>query len=63
MWGGNVTAIDILVKSNTLSAVRKELTRNNIRFAVVIEDIQQAIDDENPPQSEDDEELEIRQGK
>lgn len=63
MWGGNVTAIDILVRSNTLGAVREELTKNNIRFAVVIEDVQQAIDDENPPQSEDDEELEIRQGK
>ncbi|KAJ3625123.1 hypothetical protein MTP99_018686 [Tenebrio molitor] len=48
MWGGNTTSIDILVKPDSLDKVKERLTDNGIEFEVVIDDLQRAIDEENP---------------
>mgnify|MGYP000479901491 CR=1 FL=1 len=61
MWGGNVSAIDILVKPGSVEKVRKQLKEKNINFDIVINDLQKAIDEENPPLDEDD--FDNRNGK
>lgn len=61
MWGGNQTAVDILVRPDSKDTVLKSLASNTINYEVVIEDVQKAIDEENPVQEDD--ELENRQGK
>lgn len=61
MWGGDLMHIDVLVKNKSLDNVRNVLRNNQIKFDVIIDDIQKAIDEENPPISNDDE-LQIRQG-
>ncbi|KAF7278955.1 hypothetical protein GWI33_007819 [Rhynchophorus ferrugineus] len=53
MWGGNATSIDILVKSGSLNKVRQVLSDENIVYHVTINDLQKAIDEENPPLDED----------
>lgn len=50
MWGGNTTSIDILVKPNSLKKVDSILNEFNIQHEVLIEDLQKAIDEENPPE-------------
>jgi hypothetical protein len=59
MWGGNTTSIDILVKPDSLDKVKERLTDNGIEFEVVIDDLQRAIDEENPT----DIELDDRRGR
>lgn len=54
MWGANASAIDILVKPESLEKVRTVLNKQNIKFDVAIEDLQTAIDEENPPLEDDD---------
>ncbi|XP_066139755.1 carboxypeptidase B-like [Euwallacea fornicatus] len=49
MWGGNASAIDILVKPESIEKVKNALKSQNINFDVAIEDLQTAIDEENPP--------------
>lgn len=49
MWGGNSTSVDILVKPKSLGKVDKSLRENEIKFDIVIQDLQRAIDEENPP--------------
>lgn len=61
MWGGNLTYLDVLVRNQSLNAVRRQFNYNEISFDVIIDDLQKAIDEENPPITDDDE-LEIRQG-
>ncbi|KAF2896191.1 hypothetical protein ILUMI_09987, partial [Ignelater luminosus] len=53
-WGGNITSLDILVKPQSLQSVSKALLDNNIGYEVIIQDLQKAIDEENPPLNEDD---------
>lgn len=48
MWGGNATTLDILVKPNSLTKVNKMFSDSNIKYNIVIQDLQQAIDEENP---------------
>lgn len=60
-WGGNITSLDILVKPKSLKSVSKVLLENNIGYEVMIQDLQKAIDEENPPLNED-EEYEDRTG-
>lgn len=62
MWGGDLMHLDILVKNQSLDVVRDQLKHNQINYDVVIDDIQRAIDEANPPITDDDE-LQIRQGK
>ncbi|CAG9767406.1 unnamed protein product [Ceutorhynchus assimilis] len=54
MWGGNVSAVDILVKRDSIGKVRSLLNNQNIRFDVAISDLQQAIEEENPTLEEED---------
>ncbi|XP_057667015.1 carboxypeptidase B-like [Diorhabda carinulata] len=49
MWGGNRTAIDILVKPNSLRTVEEAFKEKQINFDVIIQDLQKAIDEENNP--------------
>ncbi|XP_017768607.1 PREDICTED: carboxypeptidase B-like [Nicrophorus vespilloides] len=63
MWGGNLTAIDVLVKAKSKGLVKNQLDLNGIQYEIIIDDLQKAIDDENPPVDEDEDEgLENRQG-
>nr|XP_015837881.1 PREDICTED: carboxypeptidase B [Tribolium castaneum] len=48
MWGGNSTALDILVKPDAVDHVKEKLKESGISFEVVIDDLQKAIDEENP---------------
>lgn len=50
MWGGNTSSIDILVKPNSINKVDSILRGFNIQYEVLIEDLQKAIDEENPPE-------------
>ncbi|KAJ8927855.1 hypothetical protein NQ314_019657 [Rhamnusium bicolor] len=49
MWGGNATSIDILVKPDSIDKVNAILAQENIKYEVTIDDLQKAIDEENPP--------------
>ncbi|XP_066246867.1 carboxypeptidase B-like [Euwallacea similis] len=49
MWGGNASAIDILVKPESMEKVKNALNSQHINFDVAIEDLQTAIDEENLP--------------
>lgn len=62
MWGGNASSIDILVRASSVEKVEQKLTDNKIKYELIIEDLQKAIDEENPPSS-DDEETNDRQGE
>ncbi|XP_050297839.1 carboxypeptidase B-like [Anthonomus grandis grandis] len=55
MWGGNVSAIDILVKPNAVDKVRNILSQERINYDVAIDDLQKAIDEENPPPEKEEE--------
>lgn len=61
MWGGNATYIDILVKAKSVQKVTQKLKENNIKYELLIPDVQAAIDEENPPIVEE-EETDDRQG-
>ncbi|KAI4456604.1 protease family m14 carboxypeptidase ab [Holotrichia oblita] len=62
-WGGNRTSIDVLISRPNLRTVQRRLDENLINYKVLIDDVQEAIDDENPPLNpEEDEELANRQG-
>ncbi|XP_018569082.1 carboxypeptidase B-like [Anoplophora glabripennis] len=55
MWGGNTNSIDILVKPKSLGKVDTVLRRQNIQYEVLIDDLQRAIDEENPPEEHENE--------
>lgn len=59
MWSGNGTAVDILVRGNDVYDLFKE---KNFLYDVVIDDLQQAIETENPQLPQDDSELDGRKG-
>lgn len=61
-WGGNLLAIDILVKPSSLEMVKNDFKNSNIDYKILIPDLQRAIDEENPPVTDDLEELANRQG-
>ncbi|XP_044759435.1 carboxypeptidase B-like isoform X2 [Coccinella septempunctata] len=49
MWGGNLTCIDIMVRGQHIEEVSESFARHNVDYSVIIEDLQKAIDEENPP--------------
>ncbi|XP_060521682.1 carboxypeptidase B-like [Cylas formicarius] len=53
MWGGNSSSIDILVKPNSIEKVKTALNQKSINYNIAIEDLQKAIEEENPPLEED----------
>lgn len=46
---GNGSAFDVLVRPDTISRVSRFLRERHVNFDVIIPDVQQAIDQENPP--------------
>ncbi|CAH1100449.1 unnamed protein product [Psylliodes chrysocephalus] len=58
-WGGNRTSLDILVNPINLNEVADTLRNNDILYNIIIDNLQQAIEDENPPITHDNED---RQG-
>lgn len=59
-WMGNGTAVDILIRQNS---VFDFLMQRKLVYDVVIDDLEKAIEEENPPIAEDEwSELEGRKG-
>ncbi|OAD61119.1 Carboxypeptidase B [Eufriesea mexicana] len=64
LWVGNDTAVDVMIRPEEISRVSRYLKQKELQYEVVIEDLQRAIDEENPLLSEQEvEELEGRKGK
>ncbi|KAL3273900.1 hypothetical protein HHI36_015324 [Cryptolaemus montrouzieri] len=61
MWGGNVTCLDIMVRAPYVKKLNESFGKSKINFEVIIENLQDAIDNENPPVETL--ELDNRQGK
>lgn len=62
LWSINGTEIDMFVRRPAVEGVTQVLKENNIRYTVLVEDMQRQIEEENPPQSEI-EQLQNRNGK
>ncbi|KAL1465084.1 hypothetical protein WDU94_004679 [Cyamophila willieti] len=60
-WRSNTTSIDIMAKADKLTAVKQYLEKAKLTYEVVLEDVQRAIDEENPDISE--EELALLTGR
>lgn len=60
-WFANSTSVDIMVKKDNSEIVKNALNNGSLSFDIFIDDIQRAINEENPPMNED--ELSGRQGK
>lgn len=52
MWNYNTTSVDIFLKRSNLMGARNLLQAANVPFDVVIDDMQKAIDQENPPKDQ-----------
>ncbi|XP_043288590.1 carboxypeptidase B-like isoform X1 [Venturia canescens] len=64
MWSGNDAAVDVLVLPERIPRVSRFLRERRVKYDVVIPDLQQAIDQENPlPSPELMEELEGRKAR
>jgi len=61
-WFTNSTSVDIMVKKDNSEFVKNTLNNGSLSFDIFINDIQRAINDENPPINEDELELSGRQG-
>lgn len=61
-WFTNSTSVDILVNKNNSEIVKNALNNGSLTFDVFIEDVQRAINEENPTENEDELELSGRQG-
>lgn len=61
-WFTNTTSVDIMVKKDNSEIVKNTLKNGSLLFDVFIDDIQRAINEENPPINEDESELSGRQG-
>ncbi|XP_015176245.1 PREDICTED: carboxypeptidase B-like [Polistes dominula] len=62
-WFSNDTTVDIMVKQDAIARTSRVLREKNLRYEVVIDDLQRAINEENPPLSAElMEELEGRKG-
>lgn len=49
MWNLNGTSVDMFLKKPVIADARKLLENAKVPFDVVIDDLQHAIDTENPP--------------
>ncbi|CAH0588959.1 unnamed protein product [Chrysodeixis includens] len=61
-WGGNHSSIDILIKPNALENVTAMFRNGDITYDIMIDDLQQRINEENPPLDENELELQDRRG-
>ncbi|XP_012140434.1 carboxypeptidase B isoform X2 [Megachile rotundata] len=63
LWVGNEMGMDVLIRAEEVPRVARYLKQKDLEYHVVIEDVQKAIDEENPALSEEEmEELEGRKG-
>ncbi|XP_026675212.1 carboxypeptidase B-like [Ceratina calcarata] len=63
LWVGNESTVDVMVRSEEIPRVSRYLKQKDLRYQVVIDNLQKAIDEENPLLSvEEMEELEGRKG-
>lgn len=51
-WSSNGSQVDMFVKKPVIDDVREALQSKKIDYTVLIEDMQQQINEENPPQYE-----------
>ncbi|KAK0162945.1 hypothetical protein PV327_006671 [Microctonus hyperodae] len=64
MWTGNESIVDVLVRPESISRVTRFLRERQVKYDIIIPDLQQAIDQENPSASEEElEELEGRKAR
>lgn len=49
LWSSNGTEVDMFLKKSAVDGVRRVLDANNIRYSILIEDMQKQIECENPP--------------
>lgn len=49
-WASNTTSVDIYIKKDKIQEVKQALNNASMDFRILVEDVQQAIDEENPPQ-------------
>lgn len=61
-WGGTESSIDVLIKPKVIENVTTILKSKEIPYSIMIEDLQQRINEENPPLDENDSELQDRRG-
>jgi len=61
-WFTNSTSVDIMVKKVNSETVKNTLNNGSLSFDIFVDDIQRAINEENPPINEDELELSGRQG-
>ncbi|XP_031371023.1 carboxypeptidase B-like isoform X1 [Apis dorsata] len=61
LWAGNDTAVDVMIRSEEISRVSRYLKEKDLNYRIMIEDLQKAIDEENPSLSE--QEMEELQGR
>lgn len=52
-WASNTTSVDLFVKKDKLKEVKQSLSNASMDFRVLLEDVQRAIDEENPPLTSD----------
>lgn len=62
LWNANGTSVDMLLKQPEVQGATKLLAGANVRYNVIIDDLQREIDEENPEPSVT-EQLQFRQGK
>lgn len=62
IWKVNQTSTDLLLKKGMVEGARRLLSNANVTYEIVIEDLQEAIANENPPK-EVIEQFQNRKGK
>lgn len=63
IWSNNASVADILVKSNMVENIESLFKSYGVKYQILINDVEQAIKEENPPLSpEAQEELDGRKG-
>ncbi|KAL6429927.1 hypothetical protein ACFW04_007640 [Cataglyphis niger] len=64
IWSNNISVADILVESNMVENIESLFRSNGVKYDILINDVEQAIKEENPPLSpEAQEELEGRKAR
>lgn len=63
IWSNNVSAADIFIQRNMVDNIGQLFETYNLRYEILIDDVERAIKEENPPLSQEaQEELEGRKG-
>ncbi|XP_073978134.1 carboxypeptidase B-like [Rhodnius prolixus] len=61
-WSSNKTHLDVFVPKDKVPKIKSYLAEKNINYKIMIENVQDAIDSENPPISDEEDEFEGRKG-